>query len=254
LRYQSTTGLSTEQIEELVARISHIVGPETRRGRRPTLGLYRRVVVTLILIRQNLNQMAVGDLFGVSQPTVSRIYRRFMPLVEQVLCLHVPSLADAVDGRLVLVDGTDVPTGRRAGHDENRSGKRHRSGLNIQIASDDMGGLLAVSRPLPGSTHDRRAYADSGWEEALTDIAVVADLGYLGTRAITPRRKPARGELSVGDKDNNKAISSIRSAVERCIAHFKNWKILASGFRGRLRELPNVIRIVTAIEFYRLGW
>jgi hypothetical protein len=45
-----------------------------------------------------------------------------------------------------------------------------------------------------------------------------------------------------------------RSAVERCIAHLKNWKILATGYRGRLAELPNVIRIVTRIEFYRLGW
>ncbi|GDY34099.1 hypothetical protein GTS_57320 [Gandjariella thermophila] len=49
-------------------------------------------------------------------------------------------------------------------------------------------------------------------------------------------------------------ISSLRSAVERCIAHVKNWKILATGFRGRLAELPNVIRIVTTLEFYRLGW
>ncbi|WP_137813614.1 transposase family protein, partial [Gandjariella thermophila] len=62
------------------------------------------------------------------------------------------------------------------------------------------------------------------------------------------------GELSIGDKANNRVISSLRSAVERCIAHVKNWKILATGFRGHLAELPNVIRIVTALEFYRLGW
>jgi hypothetical protein len=37
-------------------------------------------------------------------------------------------------------------------------------------------------------------------------------------------------------------------------AHLKNWKILATGCRGRLSELPNIIRIITALEFYRLGW
>ncbi|PPI48050.1 hypothetical protein [Rathayibacter tritici] len=49
-------------------------------------------------------------------------------------------------------------------------------------------------------------------------------------------------------------MSSIRSAVERCIAHWKNWKILKTGYRGRLTELPNLIRTVTRLELYRLGW
>jgi hypothetical protein len=40
----------------------------------------------------------------------------------------------------------------------------------------------------------------------------------------------------------------------RAIAHLKNWKILSTGYRVRLAELPNVIRIITALEFYRLGW
>jgi hypothetical protein len=34
----------------------------------------------------------------------------------------------------------------------------------------------------------------------------------------------------------------------------KNWKVLANGYRGRLSELPAVIQITTALEFYRLGW
>ena len=254
MRYQSTTGLATDQIEELVARVWQIVQPEKKRGRPPALGLYRMVVVTLILVRQNLNQTAVGDLFGVSQSTVSRIYRRVLPLIGQALCLHVPDLADAIRGRLVLVDGTDVPTGNRAGHDDNYSGKRRRSGLNIQVASDVHGGLLAVSVPLHGSIHDRRAFTESGWENILASTPVIADPGYQGTLAITPRKKPKGGQLSVGDKANNKTISSIRAAVERCIAHVKNWKILATGYRGRLTELPNIIRIITALEFYRLNW
>lgn len=254
MRYQSTTGLAADQIEELVARIQQIIQPSKRQGRPLILGLYHMVVITLILVRQNLNQMAVGDLFGVSQPTVSRIYRRMLPLIGQALCLNVPNLAEAIRGRLVLIDGTDVPTGNRAGHEDNYSGKRRRAGLNIQVASDTEGGLLGVSMPLRGSIHDRRAFAESGWEEALAQTSVIADPAYQGTHAITPRKKPKNGEPSTGDKANNKKISSIRSAVERCIAHLKNWKMLATGYRGRLIELPNVIRIITALEFYRLGW
>lgn len=201
-----------------------------------------------------MSQTVAGDLFDVSQPTVSRTYRRFLPLVGQALCLHVPDLAEAVRGRLVLVDGTDVPTGNRAGHRGNYSGKRRRAGLGIQVASDTANGLLGVSEPVAGSVHDRRAFTACGWEEALADTPVIADPGYQGTYATTPRKKPPGGELSVGDKADNKTISSIRSAVERCIAHLKNGKILATGYRGCLAELPNVIKIITALEFYRLGW
>jgi hypothetical protein len=254
LRYQSTTGLAADQIEELVVRVWRMVRCRTKCTWPPSVGVYRAVVMTLVYVRQNLNQAAIGDLFGVSQPTVSRVYRGILPLIGEALCLHVPDLEEAIRGRLVLVDGTDVPTGNRAGNRDNFSGKRRRSGLNFQVAADTYGVLLGISVPLPGSMHDRRAFTECGWEDLLGRTPTIADPAYQGTHAITPRRKPQGGELSTNDKVSNKEISSLRSAVERCIAHVKNWKILATGYRGRLAELPSVIRIVTSLEFYRLGW
>jgi hypothetical protein len=254
LRYQSTTGLSGDQIEELVARVWQIAQCRRERVCPPVVGLYRAVLITLVYVRQNLSQAAVGDLFGVSQPTVSRIYRSILPLIGEALCLHVPDLREAIRGRIVLVDGTLVATGNRAGHKGNYSGKRHRSGLSLQVASDIDGGLLGISVPQPGAVHDRKAFADCGWENALKNTPTIADAAYQGTHAITPRKKPRGGELSQGDKANNKTISALRSAVERCIAHLKHWKIIATGYRGRLSELPTIIRIITALEFYRLGW
>jgi predicted XRE-type DNA-binding protein len=254
LRYQSTTGLDADQIQELAARIWQIIQCHEEQAWPPVVGLYRAVVITLVYVRQNLNQAAVGDLFGISQSTVSRIYRGILPLIGQALCLHIPDLKEAIRGRLVLVDGTDVPTGNRAGHEDNFSGKRRRAGLNIQVAADTEGCLLGISIPMPGSMHDRKAFAECGWEDLLAETSVIGDPAYQGTHAITPRKKPKGGELSVGDKANNKFISSLRSAVERCIAHVKNWKMLATGYRGRLSELPNVIRIIASLEFYRLGW
>lgn len=246
--------MSRGQVEELVVRIFQVAGVQNRRCRPRALGLYRSVVMALILVRQNLNQTTAGDMFGVSQATVSRIYRRVLPLIEQVLCLHRPLFDDAVAGRLVLVDGTDVPTGNRAGHEHNYSGKRHRQGLTVQVASDTDGGLLALSTPLPGRTHDRRAFAETNWEQQLSSHPVIADSAYLGTNAMTARKRTKHVGLSHGDQSNNRTISTIRSPIERCIAHVKNWKILATGYRGRLNELPNIIRIITTLEFYRLGW
>lgn len=73
---------------------------------------------------------------------MSRVYRKILPLIGEALCLHVPDLRETIRGRLVLVDGTDVPTGNRAGHEYSYFGKRHRAGLNMQVAADTNGGLL----------------------------------------------------------------------------------------------------------------
>ncbi len=53
-------------------------------------------------------------------------------------------------------------------------------------------------------------------------------------------------------KDCNRAHSSVRSAVERAIAHLTRWRILDTGWRGRLSEFPDLLRTVTALEIYRV--
>lgn len=255
MRYQSTTGLDSDQITELVSRVRQARAGQARGvGRPAALGLYRQVELVLVLLRQNITQAAAADLFGVSQPTVSRVYRALRPVLEQVTSRHQPAVPEVFARRVVIVDGTDVPTGNRALGRQNYSGKRHRQGLNVQIGADLDGMLLAVSDPVPGSFHDRRALTCSGWEASLDDGHWIADPGYQGTSAITPTKRPRGCELSEDRKANNATISALRSAVERAIAHWKNWKIVATGYRGRLTELPAVISTITKLEFYRLGW
>jgi hypothetical protein len=259
LRYESTTGLDHDQIEELVARIWQIAAATASgRGRPTTLGLYRSVLVTLVLLRQNLSQTLVADWFGVSQSTVSRTYRRLLPLLEQVTCMHRPPLPEVLRGRVVLVDGTLVPIGNRetdrATHETNYSGKHHQAGLSVQILADLHGCLLAVSAPVPGTTHDRAAFTTAGFAELLADTPTIGDLGYQGTTVIRPRRKPPGRPQTRANTIWNHSIATHRVAIERAIAHWKNWKILATGYRGRLSELPHIIRIVTTLEYYRLHW
>lgn len=72
-----------------------------------------------------MSQAVAGELFGVSQSTVSRVVRHVLPLIEQVTCLSRLDLVEASRGRGVLVDGTYVPTGNRLATGRvNYSGKR----------------------------------------------------------------------------------------------------------------------------------
>lgn len=164
MRYNSTTGMPEEQVIELTARVNEVLKgrrtPAKDPGGRPVvLGLYRQVVLVLVLLRQNMIQSVAADLFGISQPTVSRIYRTLLPIFDQVLAFHEPgTLTDLALEHTLLIDRTDVPTRRfRAGITENYSGQKKRHGLLIQIATNDQGRLLCVSEPVPGRRHDRWA-------------------------------------------------------------------------------------------------
>ncbi|MGI5380835.1 hypothetical protein ACQEV2_43110 [Streptomyces sp. CA-251387] len=77
-------------------------------GRMRALGLFRSVVLVLYLLRQNPVQQTAAELFGVSQPTVPR--RWMLLLMETVLAERVPDPAEASRRRIVLIDGTPVPT------------------------------------------------------------------------------------------------------------------------------------------------
>jgi DDE superfamily endonuclease len=160
--------------------------------------------------------------------------------------------------RVIIPDGTLIPTRNRAAHRELYSGKRHQSGAAVQILSGTDGQLRHVGEPIAGSIHDVRAFRETGLADVLAEHMdnnlVIADQGYRGEPVITPVRKPPKGELSPAQVDANKYLSGIRSAVERCIAHLKNWKILATGYRRPLRKLAVCLAAVTALEFYRLNW
>lgn len=260
MRYQSTTGLAHDDILELVERIYQILVGRGISLDWHALGLFRQVVVTLVLLRQNISQTAAGDLIGVSQPTVSRIYRRIVPLLCQVLVFTGISLAEAVSqDHLLLVDGTYIPTGNRpaSGQEKaNYSGKRHVQCLSIQVACTTRGHLVATSDPVPGSRHDSAALELTGWKDILNHESVswVADSAYIATTALTPIKKTRGRDRLEWEKKFDHDVASLRSGIEHAIGHLKNWKILATGYRGRLGELPDIIQLVTRLELYRIGW
>jgi hypothetical protein len=104
-------------------------------------------------LRQNCPQEFLGDLCGVSQPTVSRIVTTLVPIVRSVLEDFVLSAEDAIEmvsGRLCLVDGTITPCWSWSDHDELWSRKHGTTGFNAQLVCLLNGAAVYISDPLPG--------------------------------------------------------------------------------------------------------
>jgi hypothetical protein len=122
----------------------------------------QQVQLTSMMARHNMPQILAAEFFGVSQATVSRVWRRIAPTLAVVLGMQEQPVSGAGAGRVLLVDTTFVPTGNRPGQGRdvekaNYSGKHHVQCLNIPAAGTTDGDLLAVSEPVPGSRHDWRA-------------------------------------------------------------------------------------------------
>jgi len=176
---------------------------------------------TLIFLRHNLPQAAIGELLGVSQPTVSRAVKALTELVTR-----------ALDGYLVtaeeVVPNCDLCPGRNPsalleleGPPRAVVGKHERTSMSVQVLDTSAGRLVWVSDPCPGSTHDVAALDASGLLEDLDPVGWVADKGYIGRGMIAPPRNPAGRKPATVARQVSRGINRIRYIVEQVNAHIK---------------------------------
>lgn len=258
-RCERMTGLTTEQLSDLVGRVREVVGPweSPAVGRPHVLSLVAAVTAVLFGLRHNVADDVTGELFGCSQATITRYQQLFGPILRWVLRGEADDRFAQAQREGALVDGFVAPVGQREDHDDLYSGKKHLNGQNVQVVADLDGLVADVGDPVPGARHDSAAFWISGIAErrrghyAPGGPGLTGDKGYLGTGMITPDRKPPGRDLSPGQKAYNTSVNRIRAAVERAIAHIKNWKILKTGYRRIMRDFPDVLRTVTLLEIYR---
>jgi hypothetical protein len=258
-RLQIMAGLCPEQTDRLVAEVYAAGGIDA--GRRRVVGPYRTVLMVLIYLRHNLSQTLIAELFGCSQPTVSRWIGRLAPIITSVLTPCAQHRAERELRSTVRVDGFLAPIGDRRSDTFTAgmySGKRHRCGFNIQVVGSAYGTLVLVGAPQPGAMHDAKAWHASGLAQRFAGRLHAdggpggfADTAYAGTGLCVPRRKPNGQQPTDSARDYNRAIASHRASVERVIAHIKNWKLLATGYRGLLNRFPTFLEVIVKLEIYR---
>lgn len=253
------TGLSSDQVDRLVLDV--YAHGSLDPARRRAVGPYRAVLVVLLYLRHNLSQTLLAEVFGCSQPTVSRLIGRLTPIITAVLAPVAEQAATRDLRSTVRIDGFLAPTGDRRKDTYTSgmySGKRHRCGFNIQVVGSFHGRLVLTGAPQPGAMHDAKAWRESGLAakfegrlHADGGPGGFADTAYTGTGLCVPHRKSKGEALTESSREYNRAIAAHRASIERVIAHLKNWRLLATGYRGLLNRFPQFLEAVTKLEIYR---
>jgi DDE superfamily endonuclease len=257
LRYEAITGLTAGQLAELAARVAGIIGGVADPGGRPAvIGLYRSVALVVALMRTNITQDRAGAVFGVSQATVSRRWDLIRPAIGEALAGCVPDPREVLGGGTALADGTIAPTWDWKAIPDLYSGKAGYPGMNLQVAATLDGALAAIGpTPVHGARHDAAAFAASGLKDLLAGCDTAADLGYTGVDGITivPFRTPPGGKLHDTQAAFNTALSKIRAAIERAVAHLKTWRMLSEEggrYRPPISKYQEMLRAVIGLIFF----
>lgn len=254
MQHQRTTGLTTAQFTTLLTALTHQLTWGKPGGRPPAASLPQALKITLLYHRHNLTEELLAELFGISQPTVSRTINQIEKALTKILKPLIPQVESAlkVPGSLVI-DGTLIPTWNwRSRGKINFSGKHKRAGFNHQVICTLDGKLLVITDPLPGARHDAFAFKKHGLEKYLNETTL-ADKGYVGLGLLTPIKCKPGVKVPQGLKDNNRTINRLRAVVERVIAQLKAWRVLHTGFRRPLGVYGRVFSVVRGLVFYVAG-
>ncbi|CAG2198528.1 unnamed protein product [Mytilus edulis] len=145
-------------------------------------------------------------------------------------------LQSQLPGVIGALDGTHIRISGAIGGDVDYINRKGFPSVQLQIVSDNRMMIRHAFTGWPGSTHDARVLRNSSLynlgensNKIAQDMYLLADSAYpLREWIITPFRD--NGRLNQGQRRFNRALSSARQIVERCIG------LLKGRFR-RLREI-----------------
>lgn len=255
MRVQATTGLTEWQLEELAVLVAEEIPVRPGRGRPAALDPARRVRLTLEHLRTNNPQQALAEHYAVSQATVSRTIKATLPLIDKVLASYDRGLAELRPHDSLIVDGTLIPTGRRATQPRLYNGKHKTHGVNVQVMCDLRGQPVWASSPLPGAEHDLTCFRLHDLTPVFNTRTGLADAGYQGhgtTGLTTPVKRRPGHDLTQDREDFNHDLAALRAGIERINGWLKAFKILTTRYRRTWTDLELTIRTVFRLLRYRI--
>ena len=202
-------------------------------------------------LRQNIVQAVIGEILGVSQPTVSRAIKALTEALSRTLVVLLLTAEEVPRDCDYVVDGTLFPCLDWRGRRDLWSVKHGCAGMNVQILVRPDGRFVWAPGPLSG-VHARRGRTGRlRTARGNGPLRVDRRQGYVGRGMITPHKKPPNGELDEKAKEENRSVNRIRQVVERTIAHIKSWRILHTPYRRPLETFEQTITAALALYSFK---
>ncbi|VEN41970.1 unnamed protein product [Callosobruchus maculatus] len=239
--------------------------PEARDNRNHPVSKRNQILICLRFFATGSFQITVGDLFHVSQPTVSRIITCVIEHIAALLPLfiqmpqteqemrdeatkfysfgHLPNIIGAVDCTHIKIQ---LPGGNLAEVYRNRKGW---FSINTQIIAGSTGKIMDIVARWPGSVRDTTIFNDSHIRARFEShhfgqYVLVGDSGYpCRVYLLTPIVSPT----TISQQQYNTAHARTRNIVERLNGVWKRrFPCLSLGMRLKPEKVCTVI-VATAV-------
>ena len=220
---------------------------------KSSLGPKNEFLLTLIKLRQDKDDIELGFLFGVSQPTAGRIFKNWLNFMYyQFKEIELFQDKDTVQEYMpegfknqfpktrIILDGTEVPIEKPSNVADQRSTwsqYKHTNTLKVVAGISPRGVTTFVSHAYGGSASDReiieKELLDGRFESG---DSIMADRGMLvqdlfatqNVQVNTPTTMKGVNQLPAETVVKDRRIASKRVHVERVIGLAKTYKILAN--------------------------
>ena len=235
------SGLSIEAFDQLVTKLrpsfDQLESQKLCHGRLSHLPTFEnKLLCVLMYYRTYVSHVFLGYLFNLHNSNICRLLRKMEPLLAKKISIKKDRSLTADKVLKILVDVSEQPTQRPTKRQkQSYSGKKKRHTIKTEIAIQQDGRILSVSRSHKGRTHDFRIRKR---EKPLPKESLkLADSGYQGwqklqSNVIIPYKKRKNRPLTKEQKEHNRKLASIRMKVEHKIREIKVFKIMSEVYRN----------------------
>lgn len=254
--FQSLTGLSIEEFQKIVIKVrctyEKMLSKKKADGRPSGFkSLEDKLLCLVMYYRTYITHTFLGYLFNLHNANVCRMLKVIEPLVSKHISIKKDRTLTEEKVTAILADVTEIPTQRpKKKQKEKYSGKKKRHTLKAEIAINEDGRIIHVSKVYGGRNHDFKIRKS---ERPFHEKAVkIVDSGYQGlqkreSNVWLPFKGRKKNPLTQEQKLHNKALSQLRVKIENKIAELKIFKILSDRYRNFQKKLHMRLNIISGI-------
>ena len=217
------------------------------------LSLEDHLLIILIKVRLGLSNRDIAYRFLLSESTVSRVLREWVPVMARALSplIHWPS-KDAIIANMpkafkpkfkncrCIIDCSEIFIDRTynlKARAETWSNYKHHNTTKYLVGITPAGAISFLSSGWGGRVSDKTITVESGFLNKLEPgDEILADRGFLvrdelaavGATLRIPSFTKGKKQMSAQEVDTSRQLSRVRIHVERVIGRWKNYKILSS--------------------------